>query len=151
MTTRAPAVRAAVFRHTSSIGLREHPVGKHALDREMTSVEVDGQVVAVKLARHDGVLVNAMPEFDDVVRAAESLGRPVNEVLADARRLRAETQRPVIILLAHRLDAAAPAPATTVTEGYNWTFSTTPAQVAEFLSATRRLASFTAAHRVTPC
>ena len=38
---------------------------------------------------------------------------------------RAETQRPVIILLAHRLDAAAPA--ATVTEGYNWTFSTTPA------------------------
>ena len=64
----------------------------------------------------------------------------LDEVLADARRLRAETQRPVIILLAHRLDAAAPA--ATVTEGYNWTFSTTPAQVAEFLSATRRLASF---------
>jgi uncharacterized protein (DUF111 family) len=41
-------------------------------------------VVAVKLARHDGVLVNAMPEFDDVVRAAEALGRPVNDVLADA-------------------------------------------------------------------
>ncbi|UST55902.1 hypothetical protein NF681_19355 (plasmid) [Comamonadaceae bacterium OTU4NAUVB1] len=66
----------------------------------------------------------------------------LDEVLADARRLRAETQRPVIILLAHRLDAAAPAPAATVTEGYNWTFSTTPAQVADFLSATRRLASF---------
>jgi uncharacterized protein (DUF111 family) len=81
---KAPAVRAAIFRHTSSIGLREHVVGKHALDREMTSVEVDGQVVAVKLARHDGVLVNAMPEFDDVVRAAEALGRPVNDVLADA-------------------------------------------------------------------
>ncbi|RZL43909.1 MAG: hypothetical protein EOP72_00015 [Variovorax sp.] len=64
----------------------------------------------------------------------------LDEVLADARRLRAETQHPVIILLAHRLDATAPA--TTVTEGYNWTFSTTPGQVAEFLSATRRLASF---------
>jgi uncharacterized protein (DUF111 family) len=40
--------------------------------------------VAVKLARDDGVLVNAMPEYDDVVRAAAALGRPVSDVLADA-------------------------------------------------------------------
>jgi len=82
--SRAAEVRATIFRHTSAIGLREHVVGKHALDREMTSVEVDGQVVGVKLARHGGVLVNAMPEFDDVVRAAAALGRPVNDVLAAA-------------------------------------------------------------------
>ena len=71
-------------------------------------------------------------------KARLSLG--LDEVLADARRLRAETQRPVLILLAQRLDPAAPA--RTVTEGYNWTFSTTPPQVAKFLSATRLLASF---------
>ncbi len=82
--SRADAVRTAVFAHTSAIGLREHVVGKHALEREMTSVDVDGQVVAVKLARHHGEVLNAMPEFDDVVRAAEALGRPVNDVLADA-------------------------------------------------------------------
>ncbi len=28
----APAVRATIFRQTSSIGLREQPLGKHALD-----------------------------------------------------------------------------------------------------------------------
>ena len=50
--------------------MREQPLGKHALDREMVSVEVDGQPIAVKLARHDGVLVNAQPEYDDVARAA---------------------------------------------------------------------------------
>jgi pyridinium-3,5-bisthiocarboxylic acid mononucleotide nickel chelatase len=81
---RAAAVRAAVFRHTTTIGVREIPLGKHALDREMVSVEVGGHTIAVKLARHDGVLVNAQPEFDDVVRAAEASGRPVSEVLADA-------------------------------------------------------------------
>ena len=31
-----------------------------------------------------GVLVNAMPEYDDVARAAADLGRPVADVLADA-------------------------------------------------------------------
>ena len=73
-----------MFRETSAIGLREQPVTKHALDREIVSVEVDGQPVAVKLARHDGVVVNAQPEYDDVARAAAALGRPVAEVLADA-------------------------------------------------------------------
>lgn len=81
---RAAPVRAAIFRETSTIGLREQPLGKHALDREMVSVDVDGQPVAVKLARHDGVLVNAQPEYDDVARAAAALGRPVVDVLADA-------------------------------------------------------------------
>jgi pyridinium-3,5-bisthiocarboxylic acid mononucleotide nickel chelatase len=81
---RAAQVREAIFRHTSTIGLREVPLGKHALEREMTSVEVGGQPVAVKLARHEGVVLNAMPEFDDVVRAAAALGRPVNDVLAEA-------------------------------------------------------------------
>ena len=50
----------------------------------MAQVEVDGQPIDVKLARHVGVLVNAMPEYDDVVRAAAALGRPVSDVLADA-------------------------------------------------------------------
>jgi uncharacterized protein (TIGR00299 family) protein len=81
---RAAAVRSTIFRQTSTIGLRELVLGKTALDREMVSVEVGGQTIAVKLARHDGTLVNAQPEYDDVVRAAAALGRPVSDVLADA-------------------------------------------------------------------
>ena len=81
---RAAAVRATIFRQTSTIGLREQPVGKHALSREMVSVDVDGHRVAVKLARHDGELVNAQPEYDDVARAAAALDRPVATVLAEA-------------------------------------------------------------------
>lgn len=81
---RASDVRAAIFRHTSTIGVREVSLRKHALHRELATVDVDGQPVAVKLARHDGVLVNAMPEYDDVVRAAAALDRPVADVLAEA-------------------------------------------------------------------
>ena len=36
------------------------------------------------MARLDGVVVTAQPEYDDVVRAAPALGRPVKDVLADA-------------------------------------------------------------------
>jgi uncharacterized protein (DUF111 family) len=50
----------------------------------MVAVDVGGERVAVKLARHDGVLVNAQPEYDDVARAAAVLGRPVSDVLGDA-------------------------------------------------------------------
>lgn len=84
---RAPAVRAAIFRQTSTIGLREQPLTKHALDREMVEVQVDGRAVAVKLAHHDGAVVNAQPEYDDVARAAADLGRPVADVLAEATAL----------------------------------------------------------------
>ena len=81
---RAEAVRATVFRQTSAIGVREQRLDKHALDREMSSVDVDGHIIAVKLARHEGAVVNAMPEYDDVARAAAAVGRPVADVLADA-------------------------------------------------------------------
>ena len=81
---RAPAVRTEVFRHTSTIGLREQAIGKTALDRAMRTVEVDGFVVHVKIAVHEGRVVNAQPEYDDVARAAATTGRPVKEVLADA-------------------------------------------------------------------
>jgi pyridinium-3,5-bisthiocarboxylic acid mononucleotide nickel chelatase len=81
---RAAAVRTAIFRQTSTIGLREQPLTKHALDREIVGVEVGGRRIAVKLARHGGSVVNAQPEYDDVARAATDLGRPVNDVLAEA-------------------------------------------------------------------
>ncbi|MGA8993071.1 MAG: nickel pincer cofactor biosynthesis protein LarC, partial [Nocardioidaceae bacterium] len=80
----APAVRAELFRQTSTIGLRESPVTKHTLERRTRTVEVDGHPVQVKLGVLAGRVVNAQPEYDDVVRAAERTGRPVKEVLADA-------------------------------------------------------------------
>jgi pyridinium-3,5-bisthiocarboxylic acid mononucleotide nickel chelatase len=83
----APAVRAAIFRQTTTIGLREQPLAKHALEREIVAVEVGDQQVAVKLARHEGVVVNAQPEYEDVARAATVLGRAVNDVLMEATAL----------------------------------------------------------------
>ena len=83
----AADVRATVFRQTSTIGLREQPVAKHALEREFASVDIGGQTISVKLARHDGTVVNAQPEYDDVARAAAVLGRPVADLLAEAAAL----------------------------------------------------------------
>jgi uncharacterized protein (TIGR00299 family) protein len=77
-------VRTAIFRETSTIGLRTTTVSKHALEREEVFVEVDGVRIGVKIARLGGAVVNAQPEYDDVVHAAATLERPVRDVLDDA-------------------------------------------------------------------
>lgn len=82
---RLSAVRAVVFRETTTLGLRETTVTKHALVRTFTSVEVGGRPVAVKHAWYDGQLVTSTPEWDDVARVADELGLPVRQVLAAAQ------------------------------------------------------------------
>jgi pyridinium-3,5-bisthiocarboxylic acid mononucleotide nickel chelatase len=80
----AAAVRHAIFLETTTIGLRETVVDKRALDRAERSVVVGGHRVRIKTATLDGVLVNAQPEYDDVIAAATAAGRPVKAVLADS-------------------------------------------------------------------
>jgi uncharacterized protein (TIGR00299 family) protein len=78
------AVRAEIFRRTSTLGVRDSPVGKTALDRETGSVSVGGERIATKLARLEGRIVNVSVEYEDVRRAADALGLPVKEVLRAA-------------------------------------------------------------------
>ena len=80
----AAAARRIVFTETSTIGLRQTPVGKVALARQTRTVVVDGHDIRVKIALLDGAVVNAQPEYDDVAAAAARLGRPVKAVLAAA-------------------------------------------------------------------
>lgn len=84
--SRVAEVRAAVFRETSTIGVRAHTVERTALERRTTTVRVDGQEVRIKVTEH-----TAQPEYDDVVRAARALDRPVREVLAEAAARARET------------------------------------------------------------
>lgn len=81
----AEAVRRVFFRETSTIGLREHEVAKHALPREMLAVTVGGHPIAVKAARLGDEIVNLQPEWDDVAQVATALDRPAIDVLAEAK------------------------------------------------------------------
>src|SRR4051794_24089847 len=78
------AVQAAVFATTSTIGLRIVPVGKVALERTTTSVEVLGAPIGVKVAHSDGRIVNVSVEYEDVAALAREQGLPVKEVLRAA-------------------------------------------------------------------
>ncbi|MGN6474756.1 MAG: nickel pincer cofactor biosynthesis protein LarC [Mycobacteriales bacterium] len=78
------AVQGAMFTHTSTIGLRWHAVGKHALDRQTITVDVHGHTVRVKVAFAEGKPVSATPEFDDIAAAAAALGVPTKHMLEAA-------------------------------------------------------------------
>jgi len=80
----AEDVQRVVFTETSTIGVRTQRVGKRALQRSETTIDVDGHSVRIKVSYVDGEVVNANPEYDDVVAAATALGRPVKSVLAQA-------------------------------------------------------------------
>jgi len=80
----ADDVRRTIFTQTSAIGLREHVVDKRALERAWVTVAVGDSSVRIKTARLNGTVVNAQPEYDDVLAAAERSGRPVKAVLAEA-------------------------------------------------------------------
>lgn len=93
--TAEDAVRRALFVHTPALGLRRRTVTKEALDRDVHTVTVDGDLVRVKVACHEGRVVNAQPEYEDIAAAAERTGRPEKSVLAQAvAAMTAYTQTP---------------------------------------------------------
>ena len=81
---RVDAVSRIIFTETSAIGVRSHPVTKQPLDREITTLDLSGGPVRVKVASYGGEVVNVQPEYDDVAAVAERTGRPVKDVLAEA-------------------------------------------------------------------
>jgi pyridinium-3,5-bisthiocarboxylic acid mononucleotide nickel chelatase len=102
-------VQAAVFATTSTIGMRIVPVGKVALERVQTSVEVLGGRVGVKVAVSGGRVVNVGVEYEHVAALAQALDLPVKEVLRAATAA-AETAYPVSPAGSPIPPAAAPPP-----------------------------------------
>jgi uncharacterized protein (DUF111 family) len=81
------ALTATIFRESTTIGLRFGEMQRECLERETVSVETPFGPVRVKVARRDGRIMNAAPEFDDCVRAAAAHQRPVKDVQALALKL----------------------------------------------------------------
>ncbi|HEX5725229.1 MAG TPA: LarC family nickel insertion protein, partial [Longimicrobiaceae bacterium] len=68
------AVTGALFRAGSSIGVRWWPAERRTLPRRVETVVWRGQEVRVKRSALPGGGERAKPEFEDVARAARSLG-----------------------------------------------------------------------------
>ena len=73
-----------LFTDTTTIGVRYHEVHRERLDREVRTIETPAGPIRFKIARRDGRIVNASPEFDDCTRAAAERGLPIKEVQAIA-------------------------------------------------------------------
>ncbi len=73
-----------IFRETTTIGLRHSEVARECLEREIVAVETPIGAVRFKIARRDGRVMNAVPEFDDCARLAAASNLSVKEVQAMA-------------------------------------------------------------------
>jgi uncharacterized protein (TIGR00299 family) protein len=73
-----------VFRETTTIGVRYHDVTRERLDREIISLSTPLGSIRFKVARFEGRVVNAAPEFDDCQRIASQRGIPVKDAQAIA-------------------------------------------------------------------
>ncbi len=78
---RVEALRELIFTDTSTIGVREHHVDKHALDRLWYDIALGEDTVAVKVAHRGGSIVQVTPEFDSVTALAASRVQPARVVL----------------------------------------------------------------------
>ena len=70
---RLEAVQASVFRHTHSLGLRTARVERVTLPREAAAAKVDGETLAAKTYRVDGVPY-VRPEYEALAALARNRG-----------------------------------------------------------------------------
>jgi pyridinium-3,5-bisthiocarboxylic acid mononucleotide nickel chelatase len=71
-----------IFRETTTIGLRSYEVRRRTLEREVVAVETPYGAVRMKIARQNGSVLNAAPEYDDCRRIAAEKNVPLKTVLA---------------------------------------------------------------------
>jgi pyridinium-3,5-bisthiocarboxylic acid mononucleotide nickel chelatase len=75
---------AILFSETTTIGLRYQEMTRECLEREIVTVDTSLGPIRFKIARRNGQVVNASPEFDDCARVATEKGLPIKEVQATA-------------------------------------------------------------------
>jgi len=65
---------ALIYSETTTLGIRVRDVERECLEREFVSVETKYGTVDVKVGTKSGVVVNVMPEYDQVRRIAAESG-----------------------------------------------------------------------------
>jgi len=73
-----------LFRDSTSIGVRYEEMARTCLERTVETVETPYGAIRVKVARRDGRVLNAAPEFDDCVAAADRNAVSLKDVQAAA-------------------------------------------------------------------
>jgi uncharacterized protein (TIGR00299 family) protein len=76
----APGLQSLLFSRTTTLGVRWSRVARHALARDMRTVEVLGHDVRVKVSALPDGRRRAKPEYEDVRVVAEATGRSLQDV-----------------------------------------------------------------------
>ena len=89
ITVVAPSEKEAeieeiLLRETTTLGIRKHQVQRRCMERNHTKVEIDGNLIRVKLAGIDGKVMKYAPEYEDCLQAAKNLKRPVIDIYQEA-------------------------------------------------------------------
>jgi uncharacterized protein (TIGR00299 family) protein len=79
------ALTQLFFKETTTIGVRIHETRRKVLERESESVETEFGPVRVKVARRNGRVLNATPEFEDCQRLAREKSVPLKQVMQAAQ------------------------------------------------------------------
>ena len=81
----AARLESMVFARTTTLGIRRTRVVRHALARDVRTVEVLGHDVRVKVSALPDGRTRAKPEYEDVRSVAEATGRSLQDVTTLAR------------------------------------------------------------------
>jgi len=81
---KSDALSQLLFEQTTSIGVRIYEARRKVLEREKVTVETPYGTVQVKVARREGKVVNAAPEFNDCQRLAIEKSVPLKQVIVAA-------------------------------------------------------------------
>ena len=82
-------IEDAIFRHTSTIGLRKYVVERTCMAREIVSVFIREQEVKVKKCAYKDI-VRYYPEYESIKALSDTTGEPFRELYQQACRLAAE-------------------------------------------------------------
>jgi uncharacterized protein (DUF111 family) len=80
----AASVTDALFRHSTTAGVRKWQGERVTLPRREITVSLGGVAVRVKVLEGPGG-TRLKPEFEDVAALAKKLGRPIHEVALEVR------------------------------------------------------------------
>lgn len=81
-----PVLIQTIFTETTTLGIRQQVVSRHALARSTRTVETAYGSVRIKMAFQDGKLLKVAPEYEDCRQLAEANGVALRQVYAAAQR-----------------------------------------------------------------
>ena len=85
-TSKREELAKILFRETSTIGIRYHPVGRMILNRRLTTVKTRFGAVRVKVIEQPDGTKRATPEYDDLKRIASVKKIPLQHILNEVMR-----------------------------------------------------------------